>query len=104
MRHRRRHTEGLKSRRSRIRGVYLAAAEVLGYSVVVSYRSQRLANVQRLPIAPVGVERPSTGNLLRRAEASPGFVEPLEAIPFENLDPSATRDALETPFIEAGWV
>jgi hypothetical protein len=63
---------------------------------------QQLANVQRLPVALVGVGLPATGHLLRRADVSPGFVERLEAIRIDNLDPAATRDALETPFNDAG--
>ena len=63
---------------------------------------QQLANVQRLPVALVAVGLPSTGHLLRRAEVSPGFVERLQAIRIDNLDPAATRDAIETPFLDAG--
>jgi hypothetical protein len=45
---------------------------------------------------------PSTGHVLRRADVSPGFVERLQPIPIDNLDPAATRDALATPFFDAG--
>lgn len=63
---------------------------------------QQLTNVQRLPVSLVAVGLPSTRHVLRSADVSPGFTERLEPIKISNLNAGATRDALETPFLDAG--
>ena len=63
---------------------------------------QQLANVQALPVCLVAVGLPATGPCLRSARVSPGFAERLVPLRVETLDPAATRDALATPFDDAG--
>ena len=63
---------------------------------------QQLANVQGLPVCLIAVGLPATGHLLHSARVSPGFAERLVPLRVENLDAAATRDALATPFHDAG--
>ena len=63
---------------------------------------QQLSNVERLPLAMVAVGLPSTRNVLRSADVSPGFTERLEPLTLGNLDTDATWEALEVPFVDAG--
>lgn len=58
--------------------------------------------MQRLPVALVAVGLPATRQILRSADVSPGFAERLQPLTIGNLDPAATRDALATPFFDAG--
>jgi hypothetical protein len=72
-----------------------------GDLATLSASMQIVANEERLPVAMLSAGLPSTRRVLR---AIPGttFIERQSDVVIGNLAPADTRDALETPIVEAG--